>query len=157
MVQQLKKNNPKQFFKNFNRHNSRPPNVSLEDFFEHFRNLASDSSSTYISIANFLDTDNPIFESFGNQNYASRDRRKLKNNKCAGEDNLINENLSEFSEIILPILVHFLTKYSIQEYFQRHGRKQLLYLSTKKEIPKIPGTTEESVSPVVLGNSSLQS
>ena len=159
MVQHLKKNNPKQFFKNFNRHNSRPPYVSLEDFFEHFRNLASDSSSTYtcISIANYLDTDNPLFKSFGNQIYASRDRRKLKNHKCAGEDNLINEYFSEFSEIILPILVHFLTKYSIQEYFQRHGRKQLLYFSTKKEIPTIPGTTEESVSPVVLGNSSLQS
>ena len=63
MVQQLKKNNPKQFFKNFNRHNSRPPNVSLQDFFKHFRNLASDSSSTYISIANYLDTDSPIFDS----------------------------------------------------------------------------------------------
>ena len=83
--------------------------------------------------------------------------RKLKNHKCAGEDNLINEYFSEFSEIILPILVHFLTKYSIQEYFQRHGRKQLLYLSTKKEIPTIPETTEESVSSVVLGNSSFQS
>ena len=34
MVQQLKKKkNPKQFFKHFNRRNSRPPNVSLEDFF----------------------------------------------------------------------------------------------------------------------------
>ena len=50
----------------------------------------------------------------------------------------------------------FKTKYSSQEYYQRHGRKQLLYLSTKKEIPTIPETTEESVSPVVLEKSSHQ-
>ena len=126
----------RRIFQHFNRHNSRPPNVSLEDFFEHFRNLTSDSSSTYISIANYLDTDSPIFESLDTKiRPLEIDAciRKLKKHKCAGKDNLINEYFSEFSDIILPILVDFLTKYSIQEYFQRHGRKQLLYLSKKRK------------------------
>ena len=162
MVQQLKKNNPKHFFKNFNRHNSRLPNVSLQEFFEHFRNLASDSSSTFISIANFLDTDNPIFESLETKiTPLEIDAciRKLKNHKCAGEDNLINEYFSEFSEIILPILVHFLNKIFDSGIFPVSWSKAVIipFPIKKEKIQTIPGTTEESVSAVVLGNSSLQS
>ena len=82
----------RRIFQHFNRHNSRPPNVSLEYFFEHFRNLTSDSSSTYISIANYLDTDSPIFESLDTKiRPLEIDAciRKLKKHKCAGKDNLI--------------------------------------------------------------------
>ena len=85
----------------------------------------------------YLDTDSPIFESLDTKITSLEIDdciRKLKNHKCAGKDRLINENFSEFSDIILPILVDF---------FKQNIRLRLFPASwSKKEKPTILVTTD---------------
>ena len=65
----------------------------------------------------------------------------------------LNEYFSEFSDIILPI---FLNKIFESGILPASWSKAVIKPLHKKEIPTIPETTEESVSPVVLENSSHQ-
>jgi hypothetical protein len=110
MVKQLKKNNPKLFFKYFNNRNTGKSKLTLP---EYFRNLAKDSPAIYISIANFMDTDHPVFELLDTEITPKEIEaciRKLKSNKSPGIDCLINEYFSEFSDLLIPILLPLFDK-----------------------------------------------
>ena len=77
-------------FQHFNRHKFRPP----DDSFEHFRNLTSDPSSTYISIANYGGYRKPNIWTLNTKitpHEIDVCIHKLKYYKNAGKDNLINE------------------------------------------------------------------
>ena len=65
--------------------------------------------------------------------------KKLKNHKCARKDNLINEYFSEFSDIILPILVDFFNKIFESGIFRAPWSKAVIIPLHKKGNTNDPG------------------
>ena len=109
----LRKGKPREFWRQFKRNNfTSNRNVSLSDFYEHFKNLASEINPTvhleideYLEIFNrnppeeptFLELDIPITRS-------EKSIRNLKRNKAFGPDSLLNEYFIEGADLLIERL-----------------------------------------------------
>lgn len=103
----LKQNNPKQFFAKFKKRSKTNSNISLENFYEHFKSIASTQDDGDIESGNEGLDINCIFEEL-DKNISIDEIKEaignLKPGKSHGEDGILNEYFIEFQDYFLPIL-----------------------------------------------------
>ena len=113
MLNYLRKYNPKKFYKHFQkRKQNRRSELSNDDFFNHFSNLASNEPNTNDEVDSFLST-NDVHAGGTVCNDLDRDITEmeisdaidgLKNNKACGYDCVLNEYFIKCKDILMPCL-----------------------------------------------------
>ena len=105
MLDQMRKYNPKEFFKKFKKKNIVCDKGNFSEFYEHFRSLSGTCEEN--DECNFVLNDNVVYDELESEIYDDEILeaiKKLKRNKAHGEDCLLNEFFIEFKEYILPYL-----------------------------------------------------
>ena len=117
----LKRNNPKEFYRSFaQRKVSGTGDLSLNDFFQYFKDLAGDPNS--LGAGNSLagkDTDcvYPELDLDFRLAEVLEVIKSLSRNKSAGIDMIINEYFIEFKEMFAPVLLQLFNNMMEAGYF----------------------------------------
>lgn len=108
-LRNLKKSDPKEYWKILSGHKPKEKNVlPIDEFFEHFRDLGNvaeedDTSQQDVLLANSNETLNGLFT----HEEIAKAIKRLPNNKCPGIDNILNEYIKATAEIVVPLYVRF--------------------------------------------------
>lgn len=112
-MENLRKSNPKLFYRKFKKREvTNDCSLGVQNFFEHFQNLAHDNTDsmdtqhvdTSITVPN---ADSPVFENL-DEDITLKEVEdailRLKRNKSPGMDNILNEYFIENKSLLVPIL-----------------------------------------------------
>ena len=124
MLDNLRKSNPKAFYKRFSkrRTNSGCTKDKLGIFYEHFRNIASSDAVDNTHSDSYADSEDEeaVFDELDSpitQLEIVNSIKRLKKGKAHSIDLIVNEMLIEFKDILLPSLVDMFNKILSSGYF----------------------------------------
>ena len=159
MLNYLRKDNPKKFYKHFQKRKQyRRSELSNDDFFNHFSNLASNEPNTNDEVDSFLST-NDVHAGGTVCNDLDRDITEmeisdaidgLKNNKTCGYDCVLNEYFIKCKDILMPCLLLLFNNIFNLVIFHKHGQLVVLFLCLKQEISTMQIIIEVLLLSVVL-------
>lgn len=107
MMEHLRKTNPRYFYKKFSSTKSNVSNVSLDEFFNHFKEVATNLDPPYNDHVEENDDRNTVFEELDRSISTDEIKcaiKRLKREKAHGLDGLLNEYFIEAGDILLQAL-----------------------------------------------------
>ena len=109
-LEYIKRCNPKLFYKNFSKSKSKPnTNLTKDDFYTHFRDLAGVGQTDDNSSESEDTTDKPCTYPELDEEFTEEEiMEAIKSSKCnksPGRDGLLYEYFKEYADIFVPILV----------------------------------------------------
>ena len=130
MLESIRKTNPNLFYSKFANKKANKVNVSLENFHEHFKSLATDENLNHEH--SLVNEDDVIFEEL-EEEISLEDIENaikiLKTGKSHGKDYIINEYFIVFKDILLPFVnIMFNAMFSKLDFSLIFYAYRLLYL-----------------------------
>lgn len=145
LLDHLRKDNPKIFYKHFRKRKPKHTSIELDLFRKHFEDLSTLTTDTDNDPP--VDTGTTVFEELDTEitvKEISDAIDNLKRDKSHGLDYILNEYFIEFKGILMPCLhlLVFLIVYYHPVIFLHNGQMQLLFLFLKRVTQMTPTITE---------------
>ena len=127
----MRKKNPKEFYKKFRKPKPREANIHPDTFFNHFKDVASDTSVRDPDDLSYNDVFEELDSAICEKEILDAINR-LKRDKSHGIDLLINEYFINFKEDMLPFIHKLYNRIFLSVFSNKHGLRVLLLLYLRK-------------------------
>ena len=134
MIATLRKSDPKKYYKLFQKKRAKNSDVSLSEFFEHFRNLVTNDgiNVTVDTLESVSDATYDELDQIITQDEILKCISNLKRGKSHGIDGTFNELFIEFKDILLPFLEEIFNKILASGHFPKSWALAVLIPVFKK-------------------------
>lgn len=135
MLNQIRRHNPKLFYKYFQRKKSHSSDVDPTTFFNHFKELSLNRNATTMTTENVRSDNSAVFDELDQeitQNEIETAISNLKRDKSHGTDLLINEYFIEFKQNLLPIVQNLCNRILQSGIFPKMWAKSVIVPVFKK-------------------------